>query len=76
MILEFGQAMTIASSGVLVELIDDAVTIPLPAGEAEIEAALYRLKVSHLIDGFRQKARGNRGQVVGAVDVLMRAAFP
>ncbi len=67
---QFGQAMTIASGGVLVELIDDAVTVLLPAREVEIEAALDRLKVSRLIDGFRQKAGGNREQVVGVLHRL------
>ncbi len=50
---EFGLAMTLASGGVLVELIGDAVTVLLPAEVGEIEAALRSLKVARLLAGYR-----------------------
>ncbi|WP_299848880.1 acetate--CoA ligase family protein [uncultured Roseovarius sp.] len=50
---QFGLAMTLGSGGVLVELVGDAETLLLPAGAPEIEAALRRLRVARLMQGFR-----------------------
>ncbi len=50
---QFGPAMTLASGGVLVELVEDAVTILLPAARRDVEAALENLKVSRLLAGYR-----------------------
>ncbi len=68
---QFGYTMTLASGGVLVELVDDAVTILLPAGVPEINAALDRLKVSQLIDGYRGRSGGDRKALI---DGLVRLA--
>ena len=67
----FGLAMTLASGGVLTELVADAVTILLPASRADLEEALGRLRVSRLLDGFRGAAPANRAVVV---DALFRLA--
>lgn len=50
---DFGLSMTIASGGVLVELINDAVTILLPASQIDILSALNKLRISKLLSGFR-----------------------
>lgn len=50
---QFGLAMTIGSGGVLVELIGDTQTILLPANRADIRAALERLRVTRLLQGYR-----------------------
>lgn len=50
---QFGLAMTLGSGGVLVELVGDAETLLLPATTTEIEAALRRLRVARLMQGFR-----------------------
>ena len=50
---QFGLAMTLGSGGVLVELVGDAETLLLPAHKSEIEAALARLRVARLMQGFR-----------------------
>ncbi len=68
---QFGLAMTLASGGVLVELIDDATTLLLPASRVDIAGALGRLKVSRLLDGYRDRPAANREAVI---DVLGRLA--
>jgi acyl-CoA synthetase (NDP forming) len=64
---QFGLAMTLASGGVLVELIGDAVTLLLPASRAQIAAALDRLKVARLLDGFRGRPAVDRAPLVDAL---------
>ena len=66
----FGLAMTIASGGVLTELVADAVTILLPASRADLEETLGRLRVSRLLDGLRGAAPANRAVVVDALSRL------
>lgn len=56
---QFGLVLTLGSGGVLVELLDDAATLLLPADDAEILNALTGLKVSRLLDGFRGKVRAD-----------------
>ena len=67
----FGLAMTIASGGVLTELVADSVTVLLPAHRADLEEALGRLRVSRLLNGFRGSAPADRTVIV---DALLRLA--
>ncbi len=67
----FGLAMTLASGGVLTELVADSVTILLPADRSDLEEALGRLRVSRLLNGFRGAAPADRTVVV---DALFRLA--
>lgn len=67
---QFGFAMTLASGGVLVELIADAVTILLPASRADLSAALGRLRISRMIDGYRGKPAADRDAVIDALERL------
>ncbi len=64
---QFGLAMTLGSGGVLVELLNDAVSILLPAAPQDIDAALTSLRVSALLDGFRGRPRANRRALVNAL---------
>jgi succinyl-CoA synthetase beta subunit len=64
---QFGLAMTLASGGVLAELIGDAVTLLLPASRSEIGNALGRLKLDRLIDGYRGRPGANRDTLVDAL---------
>ncbi len=66
---QFGIAMTLASGGVLVELVGDVATILLPASRRDIEAALASLRVSALLAGFRG---GQKADLSLLVDDLMR----
>lgn len=66
----FGRAMTLASGGVLTELVADAVTILLPADQADLAEALGRLRVSRLLSGFRGAAPADRTVIVKALSGL------
>jgi acyl-CoA synthetase (NDP forming) len=48
-----GLMMTIGSGGVLAELLDDTTHLLLPASETDIRRALFSLKMSPLLDGYR-----------------------
>jgi len=67
---QFGFAMTLASGGVFTELVSDAVTILLPAGESDVRDALGRLKVSRLLGGFRGRPRADPAVLVSALTHL------
>ena len=67
---QFGLAMTLASGGILAELIGDAVTLLLPASRSEIGAALGRLKLDRLLDGHRGRAGAERDTLVDALSRL------
>ena len=66
----FGLALTVASGGVLVELMGDARTVLLPAGEEEILAALNGLKIAPLLDGFRGRRAADKSRIVKALATL------
>lgn len=68
---QFGLAMTLASGGVLTELIDDAATMLLPVTQSEMKQSLSQLKLSRLIDGYRGRPRADRGAVI---EVLLKLA--
>jgi acetate---CoA ligase (ADP-forming) len=71
---QFGLALVIGAGGVLAELWRDAVTLLLPAERAEIAAALSRLRVSRLLDGFRGRA-GDREAAITAIEAIARFAL-
>ncbi|MFT4181773.1 MAG: acetate--CoA ligase family protein [Rhizobium sp.] len=62
-----GLALTVGAGGILVELLEDAVILPLPATSAEIFDAISRLKVKKLIEGYRGGAKGSVDLVVEAI---------
>jgi acyl-CoA synthetase (NDP forming) len=70
---QFGLAMTLAAGGILVEILGDATTLLLPAPRADISRALSRLKISHLLDGYRGKPPANREKFIDMLERL--AAF-
>ena len=68
---QFGLTLTIGAGGVLVELLEDAVTLLLPVQRDEVARALAGLKVSRLLTGFRGRAAGD---VAAAIDAVMAVA--
>ena len=66
----FGRAMTLASGGVLTELVADSVTILLPADRTDLDEALGSLRVSRVLKGFRGSAPANRAMIVEALHRL------
>jgi len=71
---QFGLLMTIAAGGVLVELLDDARSLLLPATEAEIRAAVLSLKTAPLLQGYRGRPSGDLEGAVAAAAAIARFA--
>ncbi|MEP4256405.1 MAG: acetate--CoA ligase family protein [Nitratireductor sp.] len=67
----FGPVMTVGSGGVLVELLRDTETLLLPPTRAEIEAALRRLELFPLLDGYRGRPRAD---LEAAIDIIAGVA--
>ena len=64
---EFGPVLVVGAGGVLVELYKDAVSLLLPVHEDDVRAAVGRLKVARLLDGFRGGPKGDTEALVKAV---------
>ncbi len=62
----FGLTLTIGAGGLLVELVDDTVTLLLPATSRDVRDALRSLAVWPLLNGFR----GRSGDVDGVVEAV------
>ncbi|NEI68899.1 CoA-binding protein [Rhizobium lusitanum] len=66
-----GLALTVGAGGILVELLEDSIVLPLPVTKAEVLHGISRLKVRKLIEGFR----GNAGSSLDIVaDAVVSAA--
>ncbi|WP_255413784.1 acetate--CoA ligase family protein [Pseudorhodobacter sp. MZDSW-24AT] len=55
----YGIALTLGMGGVTAELLADTVTLVLPVSGAEVQAALRRLRLFPLLDGYRGRPRGD-----------------
>ena len=62
-----GFVLTIGAGGVLTEILRDTVSLLAPVGEAEIHAALDRLRIAPLLLGYRGAPPANRKAIVSAV---------
>jgi len=71
----FGLTLTMGAGGVLVELVNDSVSLLLPVQREEIHAAIQTLNVYKLIGGYRGKAAGDIESVVDAVEAIVRYAI-
>ncbi|WP_349959710.1 acetate--CoA ligase family protein [Rhizobium sp. ZPR3] len=66
-----GLTLTVGAGGILVELLEDSVVLPLPATKAEVLERISRLKIRKLIEGYR----GNKGSSLEIVaDAVLSAA--
>jgi acetate---CoA ligase (ADP-forming) len=54
-----GLVMTIGAGGILVELLEDAALVTLPASDEAISVAIAGLKVRKLLDGYRGGPKGD-----------------
>jgi len=63
----FGLSLLLGSGGVLVELVNDTVSLLLPARRSDIEDALSSLKVSALLQGYRGGEKADVAKVVDAI---------
>jgi acyl-CoA synthetase (NDP forming) len=71
---QFGLMMTIATGGVLVELLGDSASLLLPASGDEIRGAILSLKTAPLLLGFRGRPVGDVEAAVAAAVAIARFA--
>ena len=62
-----GLTLTVGAGGILVELLEDSVVLPLPVTKAEVLERISRLKVRKLIEGYRGGTASNLEIVADAV---------
>ncbi len=62
-----GFVLTIAAGGTLTEILQDSVSLLVPASSTSIELALGRLKTAPLLDGYRGAAPANRAAILRAI---------
>ena len=67
---QFGCILTIASGGILVELIKDAKTLIMPSDKSQLADALDQLATAKLIHGYRGKAGGDMSAVIQVIETL------
>ncbi|MEZ5911360.1 MAG: acetate--CoA ligase family protein [Paracoccaceae bacterium] len=61
----YGVTLTLGLGGVTAEVLDDTVTLVLPVTEAEVLAALRRLRLWPLLDGYRGRPKADMAAVAG-----------
>ena len=71
---EFGLGLVIGAGGILVEWINDSVTLLLPVTRKDIAAALASLKVNKLLSGFRGRPAGDVEATIGAIEAVVAYA--
>lgn len=68
---QFGLALTLGAGGVLVELLQDAKTLLLPASRADIRGALASLRCWPLLAGYRGRPAGDVEALLDAVQAIL-----
>ena len=74
-----GYVLTIAAGGTLTEVLQDSVSMIVPARDDEIRRKLSGLRVSKLLDGYRGAPPANRAAIVEtvlAVQTYVMDQFP
>ncbi len=70
----FGQMLVLGAGGILTELLRDSVTLLPPFTEESVTAALRRLRVWQLLQGFRGRPPGDVPALVAAILACTRYA--
>ncbi|QBF29758.1 acetate--CoA ligase family protein [Thalassococcus sp. S3] len=65
-----GFVLTLGAGGVLTELLQDSVSLLIPATRQDIANALDRLRCSLLLNGYRGRPAADRAAVLDAVEAL------
>ncbi|MDH3218737.1 MAG: acetate--CoA ligase family protein [Gammaproteobacteria bacterium] len=73
--IQFGLVLTIGSGGILVELLQDARTLLIPASRDEIETALAELRSAPLLRGYRGRPRADIDAAVDAILAVQEYAI-
>jgi len=69
---QFGLVLTMASGGVMTEILQDASTVLVPADDRSVRAALDSLRMARLFDGFRGGASASRQAILDQIQMLVR----
>ena len=72
---QFGLALVVGAGGLLVELVEDSAVLLLPASREEIAEALFSLKVSRLLAGFRGSPAGDVSATIDAIQSVAEFAL-
>lgn len=65
-----GYVLTIAAGGILTELLEDGVSLTVPASRADLENALDRLRISKVLKGFRGRPVCNIDKILDTIQAL------
>jgi acetate---CoA ligase (ADP-forming) len=71
---QFGQVMVLGAGGVLTEILSDSVSLLPPFTHTSIEAALQRLALGKLLNGYRGKPAADVAALIDAVLCVARYA--
>jgi succinyl-CoA synthetase beta subunit len=69
---QFGLVLTMASGGVMTEILQDATTLLVPADDMSVQAALDGLRMARLFDGFRGGPAASRQAILDQIQTLVR----
>ncbi|WP_083095710.1 acetate--CoA ligase family protein [Pseudophaeobacter leonis] len=65
-----GFVLTLAAGGTLAEVLQDSVSILVPASDARVLAALDQLQISRILAGYRGQPAADRGAILRAVQAV------
>ncbi|MDK3075054.1 acetate--CoA ligase family protein [Sedimentitalea sp. JM2-8] len=65
-----GFVLTLGAGGVLAELLQDTVSLLVPSSDAQVAAALSRLKCARLLSGYRGRPAADTGAILQAVNAI------
>lgn len=68
-----GWTLTVGAGGVLVEVLDDTVTVLAPVATADLVAAIHRLRVGRVLAGLRGRGGGDLAAAADAIGRLVAA---
>ena len=71
---QFGLALVMGAGGIFAELVNDAVSLLLPASRDDLVQALHSLRIYSVIKGFRGNVGGDEGAIIDAIDAVVRFA--
>jgi acetate---CoA ligase (ADP-forming) len=72
---QFGLILVVGAGGILVEMVEDAATLLLPAAREEVAKAIAGLKIAKLLKGYRGKPAGDIEAVINAVMAIADYAY-
>ncbi len=72
---QFGPVLTLGSGGILVELLQDVVSLLLPASREDIVRALGELRSAPFLEGFRGRPRADSEAAIDAILAVQQYAL-